>query len=213
MERRQVLKLLVSAAVLPAAGGNFHNILRSIHASLPAGGALKTLDAHQHATVSAMAELIIPRTSTPGAVDARVPEFIDLILSDWSDDRSRASFLHGLAAVDELSRDSFGKDFVSSSPAQQAEILRLLGEGMARDAQKIAANSRGGRGGLPEPYGNIYFTFRQLVLTGYFTSEVGAVQQLHFQVIPEHLDACAALAKEKPAAEKSVAAEKSPAEK
>jgi hypothetical protein len=212
MERRQILRMVASAAVLPTAHSNFYNILHSIHASLPAGGALKTLDAHQHATVASMAELIIPRTHTPGAVDARVPEFIDMILSDWSDDRSRASFLQGLAEVDELSRDSFGKDFVGSSPAQQAEIMRLLGEGMAGDAQKIAANPRGGRGGLPEPYGNFYFTFRHLVLTGYFTSEVGAAQQLHFQVIPEHLDACAALAKEKSAPEKPVA-EKSPAEK
>lgn len=212
MERRQILKLFASAAVLPTAGGNFYGVLRAIHESLPGGGALKTLDAQQHATVSAMADLIIPRTGTPGAVEARVPEFIDMILSDWSDDRSRTSFLHGLAAVDDLSRESFGKDFVGSSPAQQAEISRLLGEGMARDAQKIAAHPRGGRGGLPEPYGNFYFTFRQLVLTGYFTSEVGAAQQLHFQVIPEHLDGCAALAKEKSAPEKPVA-EKSPAEK
>ena len=212
MERRQVLKLFASAAVLPAVHSNFYNILRGIHASLPAAGALKTFDAHQHATVSAMADLIIPRTETPGAVDARVPEFIDLILSDWSDERSRASFLHGLAAVDELSRQSFGKDFAGSSPQQQAEILRLLGEEMARDAQKIVANLRGARGGLPEPHENFYFTFRQLVLTGYFTSEAGAAQQLHFQVIPERLNACAALAKEKSAADKS-AAEKLPAAK
>jgi gluconate 2-dehydrogenase gamma chain len=211
MERRQILKMVASAAVLPAAHSNFYNILHSIHASLPAGDALKTLDAHQHATVFALADLIIPRTNTPGAVDARVPEFIDLILSDWSDDRSRASFLHGLAAVDELSRESFGKDFVGTAPQQQKETLRLLGEEMARDAQKIAANPRGSRGGLPEPHGNFYYTFRQLVLTGYFTSEVGATQQLHFQVIPEHLDACAALAKEKSAPQKSVA-EKSTAE-
>jgi glucoside 3-dehydrogenase (cytochrome c) hitch-hiker subunit len=212
MVRRQALKLLASAAALPAAHSNFYNLLRGIHASLQTGEAHKTLDAHQHATVSAMADLIIPRTATPGAVDARVPEFIDLILSDWSDDRSRASFLHGLAAVNELSQQSFGKDFVASSPQQQGEILRLLGEEMARDAHKIAANPRGSRGGLPEPHGNFYYTFRQLVLTGYFTSEVGAAQQLHFQVIPEHLDACAALAKEKSAPEKPMA-EKSPAEK
>ena len=212
MERRQILKWFASATALPVVHSNFYNILRDVHASLPAAGALKTFDAHQNATVSAMADLIIPRTATPGAVDARVPEFIDLILSDWSDDRSRTSFLHGLAAVDELSRQSFGRDFVGSSPQQQAEILRLLGEEMARDAQKVAANPRGARGGLPEPHGNFYFTLRQLVLTGYFTSEAGAAQQLHFQVIPEHLEACAPLAKEKSAPQKS-AAEKSPAEK
>ncbi len=212
MERRQILKLFASAAALPTMHSNFYNVLRAIQDSLPAAGALKTLDAQQHATVSAMADLLIPRTNTPGAVDARVPEFIDLILSDWSDERSRASFLRGLAAVDELSRESFGKDFAGSAPQQQAEILQLLGEEMARDAQKIAASPRGSRGGLPEPHGNFYYMFRQLVLSGYFTSEAGATQQLHFQVIPEHIDECAALAKEKSAPEKSVA-DKSPAEK
>jgi gluconate 2-dehydrogenase gamma chain len=212
MERRKLLQVFACAAALPAVHSNFYSVLHAIHASLPAGGALKTLDAHQHATVAAMADLIIPRTNTPGALDARVPEFIDLILSDWSDERSRTSFLHGLTAVDELSRQSFSKDFVVSSPHQQAEILRLLGEEMARDARKIAANPRGSRGGLPEPHGNFYYTFRQLILTGYFTSEVGAAQQLHFQVIPEHLDACTALAKEKTVPQKSVT-EKSPAEK
>jgi gluconate 2-dehydrogenase gamma chain len=212
MERRKLLQVLASAAALPAVHSKFYSVLHSIHASLPAAGALKTLDAHQHATVSAMADLIIPRTNTPGAVDARVPEFIDVILSGWSDERSRANFLRGLATVDELSRQGFGKDFVTGSPQQQKETLRLLGEEMARDAQKVAANPRGSRGGLPEPHGNFYFTFRQLVLTGYFTSEMGAAQQLHFQVIPEHLDPCAALAKEKSAVDKS-AAEKLPASK
>ncbi len=200
MERREVLKLFASAAALPAVHGNFYNILRAVHASMPAAATRKTLDAHQHATVSAMADLIIPRTETPGAVDARVPEFIDLILSDWSDDGSRASFLHGLAAVDELSRKSSGKDFVRGSAEQQKEILRLLGEEMTSDAQKIAANPRGSRGGLPEPYGNFYFTFRHLVLTGYFTSEMGATKQLHFQVIPDRIEACTPFEKEKSSA-------------
>jgi len=50
--------------------------------------------------VETMSELIIPATDTPGAKGARVSEFIDLILSDWSDDADKKIFLDGLADVD-----------------------------------------------------------------------------------------------------------------
>ena len=32
--------------------------------------------------------------------------------------------------------------------------------------------------------------FRQLVLTGYFTSEAGFMQQLHEEIIPGHYNGC-----------------------
>jgi len=35
--------------------------------------------------------------------------------------------------------------------------------------------------------------FRDLTLTGYFTSEVGAVQQLHEEIIPGRYDGCTPL--------------------
>lgn len=202
MKRRQVLKLLASAAALPAVHNDFYNLLHSIHATLPAAASFKTLNARQSATVSAMADMIIPRTETPGAVDARVPEFIDLILSDWSDDRERARFLQGLVAVDKLSHQHFGKDFVDSSVDQQTEILRLLGEEMSRDFGRLPAGPRGYHGAAPEPHANFYPMFRRLVLTGYFTSEIGATKQLHFEVIPDHHDSCAPLTEEKSTAEK-----------
>lgn len=174
MNRRSVLKLLTSAAALPAVHSDLYLVFRRLHTSLPVATALKTLSAQQNATVSAMADLIIPRTDTPGALDARVPEFIDLILSDWSEDRERVLFLDGLASVDKLSRQHFGKDFADAAAEQREEILRLLGEEMARDARKLAAAPRGARGEAPEPHHNFYFNFRQLLLTGYFTSQAGA---------------------------------------
>jgi gluconate 2-dehydrogenase gamma chain len=196
MDRRKVLKLLASAAALPAVHSDFYSVLHSIHASLPAA-THKTFSAHQHATVAAMADMIIPQTETPGAVDAGVPEFIDLILSDWSEEHERSRFLDGLAAVDKLSRLHFGKDFADASADERKEILRLLGEEMAREQRRLASGPRGARGETPEPHGNFYFTFRQMVLTGYFTSEKGATQQLHYAVIPDHIDPCAPLAGDK----------------
>ena len=202
MERRQALKLLVSAATLPVFSGELLAAFHSVHSALPDKPAVKTFNPHQNATVVAMAELIIPRTETPGATDVRVNEFIDLLLTDWFDQPDRAHFLEGLAGVDKHTQSSFAKDFVDCSPDQQAETLRFLGENMTRDLEAAANGPRGPRGGpLDPPPASFYFTFRRLVLTAYFTSEAGATQQLHYQVIPDHIASCEPLAAQKPATE------------
>jgi len=52
------------------------SLFQALHNQLPAKPVLKTLNPHQNATVTTIAELIIPQTHTPGAKAARVNEFI-----------------------------------------------------------------------------------------------------------------------------------------
>ena len=112
MHRRQALRLLVSATTLPLLSREAFSLFQSVHEQLPEQTILKTLNPRQNATVTTIAELIIPQTNTPGARAARVNEFIDLILSEWYDDEERSTFLSGLADVDVRARDLWGKDFV-----------------------------------------------------------------------------------------------------
>jgi hypothetical protein len=146
-----------------------------------------TLDPHQHATVAAIAEMIIPKTETPGASDAGVADFIDLIVSEWYTDEERTFFLNGLADVDERARRQFTKTFLQCSVEQRAEILRRLGQEMVSDARKTRAHGDS-QSKRPD---NFYHMLRSLVLTGYYTSEAGATAELGYQVIPVHFDACA----------------------
>lgn len=147
-----------------------------------------------------MADLLVPRTETPGALDVRVNEFIDLILSEWFDPPERDGFLAGLAEVDAISRRQFSNSFVELSGAQQSEILRLLGSELLRDLRSAADGPRGYRGSTPEPK-SFYLTFRQLVLSAYFTSQPGATEQLHYQIIPATHNACAPLDPPSPGAQ------------
>jgi hypothetical protein len=163
---------------------------REIHANLSPTPALKVLNAHQDATVSAAAELLLPATDTPGAKAARVNEFIDHILADWYSDEDRNLFLKGLADMDVRPQKLFGKDFVSASADQQAEIFRALGEEMAAALIGVVAAPAGYRGSAPAPADNFYAMFRELTLTGYFTSEIGMTQQLHEEIIPGRFDGC-----------------------
>jgi gluconate 2-dehydrogenase gamma chain len=190
LDRREVLKLLSVTSAPFLIPSPLLAASREIHAGLPAAPSLKALNPHQDATVTTMADLILPATETPGAKEVRVNEFIDHIIADWFLDEERARFLGGLADVDLLTQSLFQKNFVDASAAQQAQILRSLGDDMAAEANALASGSRGYRGSLPEPDTNFYFMLRQLVFVGYFTSEAGFTQQLHEEIIPGRFDGC-----------------------
>lgn len=191
MQRRELLKLLAIASALPAVPSSLLAACREIHASLAETPALKILSPHQDAAVTAMAELIIPRTDTPGAKDTHVNLFIDHIVADWYSDEERKQFLAGLAAVDSRTQLLFQRNFVDASAAQQIAILRSLGDELAQAAAAVANGPRGYRGSPPQPENNFYLQFRELALTGYFTSEAAFTQQLHEEIIPGRFSGCA----------------------
>jgi hypothetical protein len=74
-KRRDALKLLVGTAVLSIIFGDALALVRDVRDQLPAATALRTLNPHQYATVTALAEWIIPQTETPGAKATRVNEW------------------------------------------------------------------------------------------------------------------------------------------
>ena len=151
------------------------------------------MDLHQNATVKVMAELILPRTDTPGATDVGACEFIDLILTEWCDEQDRSRFLNGLKEVDLRTESLFGKSFVDASPNQQADILAWLGERMTAEGGTTGAVPSQRRRLSQGSSKNFYSMLRRLTLTAYYTSEAGATQELHFEVIPDSHDGCAAV--------------------
>ncbi len=191
MERREALRLLAAGTVLQLSPVKLLAALREARKVLDAQSVPRTLNPHQDATVKTIAESILPRTETPGATDVGVSAFVDLMLTEWYDERDRSRFLNGLADVDVRTQALLGKNFVDASAAQQAEILIDFG-------QKMAARADGTRepsiGNEPQSdHVHFYSRLRELTLTAYYTSEAGATQELHFEVIPDSHDECAPL--------------------
>lgn len=81
-----------------------HARIRAQAASTP-----RVLDANTRATVAAIADAIIPRSETPGALDIGAPDFIELLLAEWVSDDDRGAFTAGIAELEARAVQQHGK--------------------------------------------------------------------------------------------------------
>ena len=127
--------------------------------------------AAQRSDVAAIAERIIPTTDTPGAIAAGVPAFIEMMLADWYDAGDRDEFLTGLAVIDTFCTGQHTKGFASLNTAEQDATLTCAMNGMMP--------------GLPVTF---FEHCRQMVILGYYTSEIGARQERIYLPVPGRYD-------------------------
>lgn len=162
MNRRDAIHgigLLLGAAVTP-------KVARAVASGFTAPSPdrpLRTLTPEQAELVATLTEIIIPATDTPGARAARVDAFIDALLTDIFTRDERDRFTAGLADVDVRARSLAGAPFVASAPLQQIAVL----EALEREARQV--------GDGPRPF---FSWLKELTLVGYYTSEIGASQEL-----------------------------------
>jgi gluconate 2-dehydrogenase gamma chain len=133
----------------------------------------KFFTAHELATVSPLAELVIPRDERSGsATDAGVPQFMDFILDENED--MRTPFRGGLAWLDAESHRRFGKDFVEATDTQRRQIL----DDIAWPAKARKEFSQGVA---------FFDKFRDLTASGFFSSKLGVddLQYLGNQFVTE----------------------------
>ncbi len=189
MQRRELFRLLGAGAVLPAVTPEIFTILRQ--AQPGADYRLRTLDAHQNATVVAMIDLIIPATDTPGARGARVNEFIDLILTDWAIPEERKAFLDGLAGIDKQSNELFEKKFVDASAQQQETLLRAIDDVLMANRQRPVRHGNTVPEVDAQMKGQFWVVFKNITLHGYYTSQVAFEKELKMEIIPGAQHGCA----------------------
>lgn len=119
-------------------------------------------------------ETIIPATDTPGAKAAKVGQFIAVIVSDCYEAADQQRFLQGLATLESESVKRNGKKFMKSSAMLRTDLLNEL------DAEQNSFQKSKAR----ETPSHYFRVIKDLVLWGYFTSEIGATQALRFVEFP-----------------------------
>ena len=137
----------------------------------------------QAGIISEMAEIMIPKTDTPGAKDVGVPKFIDQLIKECFKKEDQDSFLAGLKTFDDDAKAAYGSTFLELDAAKQQEHVKKIHDA-AVDAVK--------KGGLKErPF---ILRVKELTVVGFFTSEPGATQVLQYEAVPGAYHGCVPLA-------------------
>jgi gluconate 2-dehydrogenase gamma chain len=135
-----------------------------------------TLSGDQFMLLEQVADTLIPGTDTPGALAAGAPGFIRDMLAGWASAGSRAEIIGVLDAIDRQAWAQSGAAFLELSTERRLAVLKRYDED-ALSRQDPA-----------------YAKFKYLVLVGYYQSEIGATEELRYELVPGAWRSCLPLA-------------------
>ncbi len=189
MDRRQAIKYVatllggtLSAPTLLAMGSNAAALPNKTVATA------FVLTDLERKIVAEVAEMIIPKTDTPGAKDAGVPAFIEMMLTDCYRAPEHESFrlgLQNLINLDFLNQDEAAKtDILKAVEVENKELMKAYNVkptkmGDNEDSELMKKQAKG----LP-----FWRLMKELTLIGYFTSEVGIQASFEYEPIPGALE-------------------------
>jgi gluconate 2-dehydrogenase gamma chain len=123
------------------------------------------LDEHQNETLIVLSELIIPATDTPGAKEALVNRYIDLVLAADTHENQRA-FLNSLGYLDGESIRRYKAAFRYLSREDQDDLLHALAYPIGGSEWTGAAP--------PADVGHTHFEkLKQRIGIAYYNSQIG----------------------------------------
>ena len=137
------------------------------------------LSATQSATLAALADTIIPKTDTAGALETNVPARLEAMLGTWASPQTVADFAAVLDEVGAL--QGGGTDFAQLSPAKRHDLLLAFdAAALARSVAEVTG-SRDSRAVIANPE---YARLKELIVTLYFMSQEALSQELVYDHVP-----------------------------
>jgi hypothetical protein len=134
------------------------------------------LSAEEMLITTAMADQILPRTATPGALDVGVPAFIDLLLADWQPAREKATLRAGLARAQMDARNAHKAAFWTLRPEQMVALMTVYDQEAFEQGRRTVSDAN------PPPH--FFRLMKEMTTVGFFSSEVGATQVLKYAAVP-----------------------------
>lgn len=138
----------------------------------------------QRELVASLSETIIPRTDTPGAIDAGVPRFIEAMVAEWLTAAEREIFDAGLALLADRAVAEQGAPFQQLQQDARIELLESL-ESEAGDSSWYELGNIRRDFITDAPF---ICQLKELTIWGFFTSEVGGTQVLRYESMPMRFD-------------------------
>ena len=149
------------------------NALAVAQAYAPGSGEIikagKVFSVKELTLLAAICQIVLPKTDTPGAADVDTHGFIDNQLFHCYSKMQQQKMKALLALIDHSAKRRHHNGFLELLPDAQHVLLSELDCGEA----EFTTTQR-----------QDFKSLKQLICFGYYTSEVGASQELRYQAIP-----------------------------
>jgi hypothetical protein len=175
MKRREVLK---KSAITVAGIGVLPNLFMLLEGCGPerlTNYQPVFLSVAQYDTVWQIAELILPKTDSPGADDAAVAPYIDLLFAEFFGDEDIIKYVAGLNSFMANCEERFGTSFVELDENNQIAYLQELDK--------------------DEDEESFFKALKGFILWGYFTSEPG-MKSMNYVPVPGKFEGCISIDKQ-----------------
>lgn len=178
MNRRNSLKAIASLLFLGVSS-------TAVYEWFKAGSSIDfNLLLEKKTLIAELAETIIPRTSTPGAKDAKVEEYILRMLESCTTEREKHTFFNGLINLEEYALDNYGSSFISCSPENKNKILKHFED---KSHYNTLIFNKINKKLLGKPF---FIKLKELTVQGYCNSQLGATKGLAYDYVPSTYQAC-----------------------
>jgi len=134
--------------------------------------------------IDELAEIIIPRTDTPGAKDAQVGSFIIKFLKDCASTTTQNNFIRGLQNLKSTCRYSHNKSFLDCTLSEKIELLNKI------EAAETPLNGVAGKIQKKLFGRSFIYTLKEYTARAYCTSYFGATACLAYQLVPGKRISC-----------------------
>jgi len=194
MNRRELIRMIAVATGGVVIGGEFF----LAGCKNPDAGPSMTFSEDDIAFLDEIAETIFPKTATAGAKEAKVGQFMTVMVNDCYKKEDQEVFHTGMKELDKACNKMHSHDFMKASPEHRKELLVSIEkevkdtkeqrkaefEKMQDDLEK-KAQANGDTNFERKTMPAHYFTMmKQLTILGYFTSKEGRTSATRYEPVP-----------------------------
>jgi gluconate 2-dehydrogenase gamma chain len=190
MNRREVLQKTALVLGYAVTGPALAGIMNGCKATPELNYKPQFFTPEQAAIITELAEIILPKTDTPGAKEVGVPAFIDSMLFEVYPKENQDNFLKGLAEFDDDAKKTYGDSFVECSAEDKVALVRKYHDAALNSSDKKSSWGWWSSAGGDMPF---ILKIKELTLLGFFSSEPGATQVLQYSPVPGPFKGCVPL--------------------
>lgn len=191
MNRRDILKYTAYATGFAVTGSLASALLSGCKADPTAsttGYQPSFFTETEYTTIAEMSETMLPATQTPGAKELGVPEFIDLLLTDFTDTEDQQRWRKGIGEFMAEAEKATGKAFNDLGAEEKLAYLNQVdvaakATGEAIDKEPLTSDEKNDR--FP-----FFLLFKSAAIAGYFSSEKIGMEVLAYDPVPGQYAGC-----------------------